>query len=140
MPGRFVAEFGEPRDFPPRPDLFRRCFLLLWWSLGYTNGTGEVSEPCSLAMVIVEDIVSEPPKVPAIRTIYMLLFIKVGDGEPVPKVDGPPVIRRNVGNRLSFVVIKDRFHQEIAFRERRLSGQATLINSQTLSNLSGMTW
>jgi hypothetical protein len=123
LPGRLVAEFGELRDFPSRPDLFRGCLLLFWRSLGYTHGTGEVRKSCSLPLVIVKDIVSEPPKVLAIHTIDMLPFIEVGDGEPVPKVNGLPVIRGNVSNRLSFVVVKDLFHRDCTFREKCLSGQ-----------------
>jgi len=123
LPRRLVAELGELRDFPSRPDLFRRCFLLSWCGLGDTHGTCEVRKSCSLPVVCVKDVISEPPKMLAIHTKDMLPFIEVGDREPVPKVNGLAVIRGNVSNRLSFVVVKDLFHRDCTLREKFLSGQ-----------------
>jgi hypothetical protein len=40
-----------------------------------------------------------------------------------------PVIRGNVSNRLSFVVVKDLFHRDCAFRDTYLSGQTATRKS-----------
>jgi hypothetical protein len=91
------------------------------WALSISAG--------SLPGVIVEDIVSEPPKMLAIHTVDMLPFIEVGDRESIPKVNGLLEIRGNVSNRLSFIVVKDLFHRDRAFRERCFSGQTATRKS-----------